>query len=123
MKEKSKFIDAKIVDDKSNDSNKAKKIVVTYEEERKNGLYRRIVSIPIIFSDYAPPFISTTISRDFSPLNNEASVNLGFGSMKILSANEIEVKDILIKERVEELTIEDIEKQLGYKIKIVDKKE
>ena len=122
MKEKSKFIDAKIVDDKSNDSNKAKKIVVTYEEERKNGLYRRIVSIPIIFSDYAPPFISTTISRDFSSLN-ETSVNLGFGSMKILSANEIEVKDILIKERVEELTIEDIEKQLGYKIKIVDKKE
>lgn len=116
MKTKSKFIDAKIVDDKSND-NKAKKIVVTYEEERKNGLYRRIVSIPIIFSDYAP-----TISRDFSPLN-EASVNLGFGSMKILSANKIEVKDILIKERVEELTIEDIEKQLGYKIKIVDKKE
>ena len=117
MKTKSKFIDAKIVDDKSNDSNKAKKIVVTYEEERKNGLYRRIVSIPIIFSDYVP-----IISRDFSPLN-EASVNLGFGSMKILSANKIEVKDILIKERVEELTIEDIEKQLGYKIKIVDKKE
>ena len=116
MKTKSKFIDAKIVDDKSND-NKAKKIVVTYEEERKNGLYRRIVSIPIIFSDYVP-----IISRDFSPLN-EASVNLGFGSMKILSANKIEVKDILIKERVEELTIEDIEKQLGYKIKIVDKKE
>ena len=117
MKEKSKIIDAKIVDDESNDSNKAKKIVVTYEEERKNGLYRRIVSIPIIFNDYAP-----IISRDFSPLN-EASVNLGFGSMKILSANKIEVKDILIKERVEELTIEDIEKQLGYKIKIVDKKE
>ena len=116
MKTKSKFIDAKIVDDKSND-NKAKKIVVTYEEERKNGLYRRIVSIPIIFSDYVP-----IISRDFSPLN-EASVNLGFGSVKILSANKIEVKDILIKERVEELTIEDIEKQLGYKIKIVDKKE
>ena len=76
MKEKSKFIDAKIVDDKLNDSNNAKKIVVTYEEERKNGLYRRIVSIPIIFSDYAPIYIST-ISRDFSPLN-EASVNLGF---------------------------------------------
>lgn len=120
MKEKSKFINAKIVDDKSNNSNKAKKIVVTYEEERKNGLYRRIVSIPIIFSDYAPIF--NTISRDFSSLY-EASVNLGFGSMKILSANEIEVKDILIKERVEELTIEDIEKELGYKIKIVDKKE
>lgn len=122
MRGKSRFIDAEIVDDKANDSNKAKKIVVTYEEERKNGLYRRIVSIPIIFSDYAPPFISTTISRDFS-LINEASVDLGFGSMKILSANEIEVKDILIKERVEELTIEDIEKELGYKIKIVDKKE
>lgn len=121
MKEKSKFINAKIVDDKTNNSNNAKKIVVTYEEERKNGLYRCIVSIPIIFSDYAPPFIST-ISRDSSPLN-ETSVNLGFGSMKILSANEIEVKDILIKERVEELTIEDIEKELGYKIKIVDKKE
>lgn len=120
MKEKSKFIDAKIVDDKSNDSNKAKKIVVTYEEERKNGLYRRIVSIPIIFSDYVPIF--NTISSGFPPLNG-ASVNLGFGSMKILSANEIEVKDILIKERVEELTIEDIEKELGYKIKIVDKKE
>ena len=117
MKEKSKFIDAKIVDDKANNNN-AKKIVFTYEKKKKNGLYRRIVSIPIIFSDYVP-----IISRDFSPLNNEASVNLGFGSMKILSANRIEVKDILIKERVEELTIEDIEKQLGYKIKIVDKKE
>ena len=78
------------------------------------------VSIPIIFSDYAPIF--STISRDFPPLD-ETSVNLGFGSMKILSANRIEVKDILIKERVEELTIEDIEKQLGYKIKIVNKKE
>ena len=32
MKEKSKFIDAKIVDDKSNNDNNAKKIIATYEK-------------------------------------------------------------------------------------------
>lgn len=122
MKIKSKFIDAKIVDDKSKESNKAKKIVVTYEEERKDGLYRRILSIPIFFSDYF--IIDATYRDDFFPFPcNEAFVDLGFGSIKTLLQNKIETEDILIKERVEELTIEDIEKQFGYKIKIVDKKE
>ena len=121
MKTKSKFIDAKMVDDKSNNSNNIKKIVVTYEEEQKDGLHRRIVSVPMFFSDY--PSIEIIPNYDLFPSCNKAVVDLGFGSMEILSKNKIEVKDILIKERVEELTIEDIEKQLGYKIKIVNKKE
>ena len=120
MKEKSRFIDAKIIDDESRESNNDKKIVVTYEEEQKDGLHRRIVYIPMLFSDY--PIIDISPSYETFPPNEEAFVDLGFGSMKILSKNKIMVKDILVKERVEELTIEDIEKQLGYKIKIVDKK-
>ena len=120
MKEKSRFIDAKIIDDKSKESNNAKKIVVTYEEERKDGVHRRIVYVPMLFNDYR--VIDTTPSYD-AFMSNEAFVDLGFGSMKILSKNQIMVKDILVKERVEKLTIEDIEKQLGYRIEIVDKKE
>lgn len=122
MKEKSsRFIDAKIIDDKSKESNNDKKIVVTYEEQQKDGLHRRIVYVPMFFSDY--PIIDITPSYETFPPNDEAFVDLGFGSMKILSKNKIMVEDILVKERVKELTIEDIEKQLGYKIKIVDKKE
>ena len=115
-----KFIDAKIVDDESNNDNNAKKIIAPYEEERIDGWYHHIVPVPIFFND--GPSIDIYSSNDSFPFN-ETFVNLGFGSMKISPKNELEVKDILIKERVEELTIEDIEKQLGYKIKIVDKKE
>ena len=50
MKEKSRFIDAKIINDESKESNNAKKIVVTYEEEQKDWLHRRIVYVPMLFS-------------------------------------------------------------------------
>lgn len=120
METKSKFINAKIVDDKSYKVNNAKKIVVTYEEEQKDGLHRCIFSVPIFFSDYIS--IHTIPNLDLFPCD-DVIVDLGFGSMNILSQNRLEAKDILIKERVEELTIEDIEKKLGYKIKIVNKKE
>lgn len=120
MREKSRFIDAKIVDDKSNNDNNAKKIIATYEEERTDGWYHHIVSVPIFFND--GPSIDIYFSNDSFPFN-ETFVNLGFGSMKISPQNKVEVKDILIKERVEELTIEDIEKKLGHKIKIVNNKE
>ena len=119
MRPKSKFINAKIVDDKSKDSNNAKKIIITYEEERKNGLYHHIVSIPVFFNDNA--FIDT-ISSLTSAKPKEAFIDLGFAGIRISSGNKIEVEDILIAEQVEELTIEDIEKRFGHKIKIVNNK-
>lgn len=50
----------------------------------------------------------------------ESFFNLGFGELQCVDNNyEIEV----IKEKPHEMTISDIEKNLGYKIKIVSEKE
>ena len=61
------------------------------------------------------------INRNFSCYGCETSINLGFGS---LDFSEITSEEIhRIHTVTKEMTIEEIEEKLGYKIKIVNNKE
>lgn len=119
----SKFISAKIEDnEKYTNDNSRKRLVVTYEVEKRNGTYRRIIDIPIYFED-SPKFVSY-VRRDSMFRGCDYEINLGFGDLKGFAYDRDKlVTEILIKERAEEMTIEEIERKLGYKVKIVNKKE
>lgn len=49
-------------------------------------------------------------------------INFGLGNMKLLEKDGYFVKNEVIEEKVHEMTLEEIEERIGYKIKIVDKK-
>ena len=99
-----------------------------YEYEDTDGLHR------VIF-----PKVSTTITTSYIPIITSwpeftIEPNLFFkhagNEFPILKADvhEFDVDDVylvdkLIKPNTKEMTIEDIEKELGYKVKIVNKKE
>ena len=62
------------------------------------------------------------VNRKFSCYGCETSINLGFGSLE--SYPEITSEEIRrIHTVTKEMTIEEIEEKLGYKIKIVNNKE
>ena len=123
MIEDSKFISAKIEDnEKYANDNSRKRLVVTYEVEKRDGTYRRIIDIPIYFED--SPRVMNCIKCNPMFKGCDYEINLGFGDLKGFAYDSDKiVKDILIEERIEEMTVEEIERQLGYKIKIVNKKE
>ena len=54
---------------------------------------------------------------------NEATVYLGFGGLKAeKDENGVRYGRITIKEKIHEMTLEEIEKKLGYKVKVVSEK-
>ena len=124
MIEDSKFISAKIEDnEKYTGDNSRKRLVVTYEIEKIDGTYYQIIDIPIYFAD-SPNIIDCLRRGDSLFRGYDYEINLGFGDLKGFAYDSDKiVKEILIKERVEEMTIEEIERKLGYKVKTVNKKE
>lgn len=123
MIEDSKFISAKIEDnEKYTSDNSRKRLVVTYEVEKRDGTYHRIIDIPIYFEDN--PRVINYVRRDSMFRGGDYEINLGFGDLKGFAYDSDKlVTEVLIKERIEEMTIEEIERKLGYKVKIVNKKE
>ena len=87
-----------------------------------------------------------TVERVPLPLNNEARidhmpdeelwfdnnprmhiykrtiVDLGYGKIMVPNEGRIFIKEEIIKGKTQELTLEEIEQKLGYKVKIVTKK-
>lgn len=55
--------------------------------------------------------------------NHEANVNLGFGNIPIISVDGIAYFTEVIEEYPQKMTMDEIEKKLGYKVEIVSKKE
>ena len=75
-----------------------------------------IRDLPITINPYP------IVNRKFSCYGCETSINLGFGSLE--SYPEITSEEIRrIHTVTKEMTIEEIEEKLGYKIKIVKEKE
>jgi hypothetical protein len=66
-----------------------------------------------------------TLTREFDHfINHEfARIDLGFGELnldhEVVDGMDILFKETVLKEKYTEMTIEDIEKKLGYKVKIV----
>lgn len=99
-----KLIDIRFSEDK-------KYILAEYEEDRKDGLYLHSFKIPISFYPNGPLI---TANYDYFIRDK---IDFGFGYIDIEGKMERTLK--LIKPRVEEMTIADIEKELGYKVKLV----
>ena len=112
--------DVKLIKNKLNDSFYPYSLTVTYETKDEMGniheLVIKNVGLPIYLkSNYIS--YKTEISNNCIP---ERSVNIGYGKID-LSENTI-IEDKIIKYAEKEMTIEEIEKKLGHKIKIVGEK-
>lgn len=91
-----------------------------YEIRNNNDVYE--LNIPYIeLPIRCEPIISRSqiYERGRICCNTKSYVNLGFGDLDIKRIDGI---DFTLKTLTEELTLEEIEKRLGYKVKIVSKK-
>lgn len=100
---------------------------LTYEYINTDGLHRRTYpNIPMNIVQHTLPDIREItcelpyIIREPKDLlsSRQFEINVGYGYVKI-DTDGIIFEDKLIEPRVEELTIAEIEKRLGYKVKIV----
>lgn len=93
-----------------------------YEVENECGVHKvtfpRIV-LPVVNSF---PIITIEQSHFFDEI---ATIDIGFGELPMHKDEGSYAVAELLKEKVHDMTIEDIEKELGYKIRVVsdDKKE
>jgi hypothetical protein len=58
--------------------------------------------------------------------SNQSEVDIGFGYMPLVyedPRNKIFYTETVIEEKTHEMTLDEIEEKLGYKVKIVSKKE
>lgn len=85
-------------------------ICAKYEEDSDACIREHVITAPLCLSSCPSVDIDTSI-YNVEPM---VSVDLGFG---YLENAKIETK--IIKEKEKEMTIEEIEKALGHKIKIV----
>lgn len=68
------------------------------------------------------------MKTDFNSYDSKcyAQVNIGFGYLPLdfatVDGADIMFKDTILEEKYTEMTMDEIEKQLGYKVKIVSEK-
>ena len=89
---------------------------VDYEVTNK---YRtKLVTIPKIYLPIGMMPAFTINSTMYG--NNESTIDLGFGKLEVWpDKNKHLFTEQIIEERAEEVTMEDIEKKFGHKVKIV----
>ena len=88
--------------------------------EDKDGIYKWTVpkiALPIRVDS---PIINSAYSRD--SIRPEISIDLGFGKLEVCMHNGRFYTRELIESKVHKMTIEEIEKKLGYKVEIVSGK-
>lgn len=82
----------------------------TYQVENEKGVYH--ITIPKIY-----------LPVDASHLPNintiDGKVDIGFGGMYMRTVNGVLMTETCIKEKVRDMTVKEIEKKLGFKIRIV----
>lgn len=118
----SKIENGRLVDVKANKEEKlGVTLDLTYEYTDKIGNVHEwvITKVPLfLFSnpiDIEGKYISFSDS-----CHNSRTINVGYGDV-VLFEDSI-IKDKIIKYATKEMTIEEIEKKLGHKVKIVGKK-
>ena len=101
-------------------------LAATYRVETDHAI--REIDVPKIRLDLDEKRFSIKVGHDpFSCIKN-AYANLGFGDLPLdFSVDEYGITslytDRLLEEKCTEMTLDEIEKKLGYKVKIVNKKE
>ena len=89
-----------------------------YHDENDAGIWEIIIPHIVL------PLYSDHISVSHNPcLWKENTVDLGFGDLPmLLDENGHMYYQKLIKEKIHDLTLSEIEKKLGYKVRIVSEK-
>lgn len=93
-----------------------------YQHENEVGIYE--ITIPKIWLpiSYGEPIIMTSVRK----INrcSESIIDLGFGELTILNDDQgRKVYEKLIEEKIHDMTLDEIEKKLGFKVRVVRKKE
>lgn len=95
-------------------------LIVTYENKDEYGNIHEIVIKNVDLPIYLDPKYISYESEVNYYCTPERSIDIGYGKIG-LSENTI-IEDKIIKYAKKEMTIEEIEKKLGYKVKIVGEK-
>lgn len=87
-----------------------------YEVENERGVHK--VTFPRIILPVINSFPSIIIKHGHFD-DEVATIDIGFGEMPMHKEEGAYAMAELLEEKVHDLTIEDIEKKLGYKIRVV----
>ena len=98
-------------------------LTAIYQYETERGIYE--VTIPKIYLHTGEPIIKKPFDVYHSGINlDPTTIDLGFGDCVICEDEKgYSYYDVLIKEKVHDLTLSEIEKKLGYKVRVVSEKE
>ena len=93
----------------------------TYRYENDRGIYE--VTIPKILLPIRDVIMKTPMSATHIRYA-ETFVDIGFGDLLVLPDDDGRmIYEKLIEEKVHDMTVTEIEKKLGYKIRVVSEKE
>lgn len=94
----------------------------TYQYENDRGVYEATIPkihLPIAY--HGEPIMRTSVSR--YPYHEDNTIDIGFGEVAILKDDTGAMfYERLIKEKIYDMTIDEIEKKLGYKVRVVSGK-
>ena len=111
--------DVKLIKNKLNDSLYPYSLTVTYETKDEFGntheLVIKNVDLPICCKSQHISF-RESLGHRWAP---ERFIDIGYGETQFSKNTTIE--DKIIKYAVKEMTIEEIEKKLGHKVKVISK--
>ena len=113
--------DAKLMDVKLDKGNNHYFLTLTYQGKDYKGNKKKKIfkHVPLPLYSY-PRDISFYLSTNCT--QNVTDMDFGFGSISLFP-NTFEVTDRIVEYATKEMTLEEIEKKLGHKIKIVTEKE
>lgn len=92
-----------------------------YRVEDDNGTWElSYPRIELMINKNFAPLLSATYGADF----NEIVIDLGFGDLPLKEIRKgIYAERKLIKEKVHDMTVSEVEKALGYKVRIIEEAE
>ena len=94
----------------------------TYHHENEKGIYDVIIpKIHLLIRK--EPIIKIPLQR-YGRYEEVSTIDLGFGDCTICKdADGIMYMEKLIEEKMHDMTLDEIEKKLGFKVRVVNKKE
>mgnify|MGYP003292955981 CR=1 FL=1 len=114
--------DMKLTDIEFHTDSKGYYVSVKYRVESDRDI--REIDIPKIRLPINPNLLRL---RTFGQYSHQCEANIGFGYLPCeyvkRDGHDIYFTETVIEEKTHEMTLDEIEKELGYKVKIVNKKE
>lgn len=119
-----KLKSVKLIEEKNNRGAKKFYLDVTYEymDSDENWHEINFPKIELFIATNRLPIVHNAFYSDPLCLPND-TIDIGFGELNILRNSEnIFATDRIVEYSCKEMTIEEIQEKLGYKVKIIDKR-